>query len=136
MEPMPQYAIVVQSNDSFEATVAAMRAALAEQGFGILCEIDVSATLKKKLDAEYPKTVILGSCNPPLALRALTAAPDIATLLPCNVVVRMNGEQVEIAAINPMVMASMIAHPEIEAIAKEADKRLRKAMAVVVGESS
>lgn len=134
MEHIPHYAIVVQSNASFDATVASIRAALAEQGFGVLCEIDVSATLKKKLDADYPQTLILGACNPPLALRALTAEPDIATLLPCNVVVRMKGEQVEIAAINPMVMSMMIAHPEIEAIAKEADKRLRLAMAAVVGE--
>ncbi|MEO5364591.1 MAG: DUF302 domain-containing protein [Magnetococcus sp. DMHC-8] len=128
MTATPHYAIIAPAHTPFDDTVAAMRAALAKQGFGILCEINVSATLKQKLDADYPKTVILGACNPPLALRALTAAPDIATLLPCNVVVRMTGEQVEIAAINPLIMASMIAHPEVEAVAMEADRRLRLAM--------
>ncbi|MEO5355232.1 MAG: DUF302 domain-containing protein [Magnetococcus sp. XQGC-1] len=127
------YAIVAQSHVSFAATVEAVRAALAAQGFGILCEIDVSGTLKKKLDADYPQTVILGACNPPLALRALTAEADIATLLPCNVVIRMQGEQVEIAAINPLVMSALIAHPEVEAVAQEADKRLRAAIGSVVG---
>ncbi|MBF0401493.1 MAG: DUF302 domain-containing protein [Magnetococcales bacterium] len=129
---MPHYAIVFPSPLSFDDTVAAIRTALAAESFGILCEIDVSGTLHKKLGAEYPKTVILGACNPPLALRALTAVPDIATLLPCNVVVRMNGAQVEIAAINPIMMATMIASPEVEAVAKEADERIRRAIQAVV----
>ncbi len=133
MENMPHYAMITPSPLSFDATVEALRAALAAQGFGILCEIDVSTTLKKKMNADYPRTVILGACNPPLALRVLTAAPDIATLLPCNVVVRMTGDQVEMAAINPMVMAMMIAHPEVDAVAKEADKRLRSAIEAVAG---
>ena len=131
METMPHYAIIAQAPTSFEATVEALRTALSAQGFGVLCEIEVSNILKKKLDADYPKTVILGSCNPNLALRALTAAPDIATLLPCNVVVRMNGDQVEIAAINPSVMAMMIQHPEVDAVAQEVDKRLRAAINAV-----
>ncbi|MEO5339764.1 MAG: DUF302 domain-containing protein [Magnetococcus sp. MYC-9] len=127
-----RYAIITQAHTPFETTVEALREALAAQGFGILCEIDVSTTLKKKLDADYPRTVILGACNPPLALRALTAEPDIATLLPCNVVVRMKGDRVEIAAINPLVMSMMIDHPEVTAVAQEADKRLRAAMDAVL----
>ncbi|MBF0161750.1 MAG: DUF302 domain-containing protein [Magnetococcales bacterium] len=131
METASHYAIVVPVHTSFDATVEALRVSLAAQGFGILCEIDVSATLKKKLDVEHPRTLILGACNPPLALRALTAVPDIATLLPCNVVVRMQGDRVEIATINPAAMAQMIQHPEIDAVAQEVDKRLRAALDAV-----
>ncbi|MBF0460663.1 MAG: DUF302 domain-containing protein [Magnetococcales bacterium] len=132
MESTPHYAIVAQTHLAFDEAVTALRTALAAQGFGILCEIDVAATLRKKLEVDYPRTVILGTCNPPLALRALTAEPDLATLLPCNVVVRMRGDRVEIAAINPLVMTTLIAHPEVESVAQESDKRLRAAIAAVV----
>ncbi|MBF0180592.1 MAG: DUF302 domain-containing protein [Magnetococcales bacterium] len=129
METEPaSYAVIRQTTLSFDATVETLRNALADQGFGILCEIDVSATLKKKLDADYPKTLILGACNPPLALRALTAVPDISVFLPCNVVVRMHGAAVEVAVINPLIMAEMIHHPEIGAVAQDADARLRNVL--------
>ena len=126
-----RYAIVLQSLASFEDTVEQVRQALGQQGFGILSEIDVSATLKKKLDADYPRTLILGACNPPMALRALTAMPDISVLLPCNVVVRMNNDQVEVAVINALIMGEMMNHPEISAVAQEVDKKLRAALNVV-----
>lgn len=125
------YAIVREASRSFDATVENVRQALAEQGFGILSEIDVSATLKKKLDADHPRTLILGACNPPLALRALTAVPDISVFLPCNVVIRMHGEQVEVAVINPIIMGEMLDHPEIKAIALEAEKRLQIVLAAI-----
>ncbi|MBF0095738.1 MAG: DUF302 domain-containing protein [Magnetococcales bacterium] len=133
MDSVPHYAVVTVSPVAFDATVEAVKAALSAQGFGVMCEIDVSGTLKKKLDADTPRTLILGACNPQLALRALTAVPDIATLLPCNVVVRQQGERVEIAMINPLMMANLIAHPEVDAVATEADQRLRAAIDSVVG---
>lgn len=126
-----QYAFVKKSSLSFDATLAIVRQALEEQGFGVLCEIDVSDTLKKKLDADHPRTLILGVCNPPLALRALTAVPDISVFLPCNVVIRMNGEQVEVAMINPMVMGEMMDHPEVKAVALEAAARLQTVLSAI-----
>ncbi|MBF0184152.1 MAG: DUF302 domain-containing protein [Magnetococcales bacterium] len=132
MDTAPHYAVVTAAPAAFDATVEALKAALAAQGFGIMCEIDVSGTLKKKLDADTPRTLILGACNPHLALRAVTAAPDIATLLPCNVVVRQQGEQVEIAMVNPVMMAMLIRHPEVDAVATEADQRLRAAINAVI----
>ncbi|MEO5345759.1 MAG: DUF302 domain-containing protein [Magnetococcus sp. YQC-9] len=122
------YAMIRKTNLSFDETVETLRTALTTQGFGVLSEIDVSATLKKKLDAEYPRTLILGACNPSLALRALTAIPDISVFLPCNLVVRMDGEQVEVAVINPLVMAEMMHHSEIDAVAQDADARLRNVL--------
>jgi uncharacterized protein (DUF302 family) len=133
MDSVPHYAVVTVSPAAFDATVEAVKAALSGQGFGVMCEIDVSGTLKKKLDADTPRTLILGACNPQLALRALTAVPDIATLLPCNVVVRQQGERVEIAMVNPSMMAKLIDHPEVDAVATEADQRLRAAINSVVG---
>ncbi|MBF0310260.1 MAG: DUF302 domain-containing protein [Magnetococcales bacterium] len=106
-----------------------MRKALAEQGFGIMAEIDVATTLKNKIGAEIPATVILGACNPPLAHRALTAVPDVSVLLPCNVVVREKDGRIEVAAINPLVMVSVFRdNAELLAVAQEADSRIRKAM--------
>jgi uncharacterized protein (DUF302 family) len=75
--------------------------------------------------------LILGACNPPLALRALTAVPDISVFLPCNVVIRMHGEQVEVAVINPIIMGEMLDHPEIKAVALEAEKRLQIVLAAI-----
>ncbi|MBF0285787.1 MAG: DUF302 domain-containing protein [Magnetococcales bacterium] len=126
------YAILKPVSLGYDEAVSAIRAALAEQGFGILSEIDVAATLKKKLGVDHPPTLILGACNPPLAHRAMSAAPDIAVLLPCNVVVRVNAAGgVEIAAVDPMVMARMIDHPEVGQVALEADKKIRAALAAV-----
>lgn len=123
------YALKKTVSSDYDQTILAIKAALTEQGFGILTEIDVKATLKKKLDVDVPKTIILGACNPHLANRALHAVPDISVLLPCNVVVRENqAGVVEIAVINPEAMGQMIQHPEITEVAAEADKRLRKAL--------
>lgn len=126
-----QFAIIRESSASFDATVATLRTALAEQGFGIMSEIDVAATLKAKLGVDHPRTLILGACNPPLALRALTAVPDISVFMPCNVVVREREGKVEVAAINPPLMAMVITHPEVVAITAEAERRLRLVLEAV-----
>ncbi|MBF0194254.1 MAG: DUF302 domain-containing protein [Magnetococcales bacterium] len=110
----------VSYNGGFDAAIQATTVALQENGFGILTQIDVHSTLKKKLDVEYPRTLILGACNPKLAHRALTANPDVAVLLPCNVVVReTTSGQVEISAMDPAVLTELMDNPEIEAVADE-----------------
>lgn len=122
------YGMTVRVPGPFESTVDRVRAALQEQGFGVLTEIDVQATLRQKLDAELERYVILGACNPPLAKRALDADRDIGLLLPCNVVVRADGpDAVLVQALDPQVMVS-VAGPELKGVADEATARLRAAL--------
>lgn len=123
------YAIIKGVTTNYNETIDIVKKALAEQGFGVLTEIDIAATLKKKINVDYPRTIILGACNPPLAHRGLTAAADIAVLLPCNVVVRENQQgSVEVAAMNPMIIQQHINNPEIGSVAQEVAKRLRSAL--------
>ncbi|MBF0427795.1 MAG: DUF302 domain-containing protein [Magnetococcales bacterium] len=129
LDTTTSYALIKTVSTDFDTTITAIKAALAEQGFGILTEIDVSGTLKKKLNVETPKTLILGACNPHLAHRALQAVPNVSVFLPCNVVVRENHAGiVEIAAMNPEAMGEVINHPELSLVAKEADQRIRTAL--------
>ncbi len=110
---------------TFDDAVLAIRSALQTQGFGILTEIDVQATLKKKLGVDYPRTLILGACNPKLAHRALTAEPDVAALMPCNVVVRETTDgAVDVVAMDPLVLTELLKHPTIVAVAKDGAARL------------
>ena len=110
-----------------DATVARARveAALSEQGFGVLTEIDVAATLKKKLGKDIPPQVILGACNPVLADRALEAEASIGLLLPCNVVLRSVGKnRTVVEALDPAVMVSVTGNPALEPVAAEARAKL------------
>ena len=122
------YGISVTLDQPFDAAVAAVREALAEQGFGVLTEIDMAATLKKKLDVDIAPQVILGACNPPLAHRALQAEESIGLLLPCNVVVRGNGGAVVVEALDPQVMVGVTGNPALSAVADDAAARLRAAL--------
>ncbi|GAB0056394.1 hypothetical protein SIID45300_00700 [Candidatus Magnetaquicoccaceae bacterium FCR-1] len=126
------HALKKKVSTDYDTTIGAIKAALAEQGFGILTEIDVAATLKKKLDVDTPRAIILGACNPKLAHRAMSLVPDVSVFLPCNVVVRENnGGEVEIAALNPETMGQMIANPGLVEVADEANKRIRAAIDAV-----
>jgi uncharacterized protein (DUF302 family) len=123
------YGMTIRVPGPFESTVDRVRAALREQGFGVLTEIDVRATLRQKLDAELEPYVILGACNPPLAKRALDADRDIGLLLPCNVVVRADGpDAVLVQALDPQVMVSVTGRAELKDVADEATARLRAAL--------
>ena len=113
----------------FSEAVARVRAALAGQGFGVLTEIDVTATLKAKLGQQIEDYVILGACNPPLAHRALAADRSIGLLLPCNVVVRAAGTGTIVEALDPQIMATLTGRPELKPVADEAARRLATALA-------
>ena len=113
----------------YEAAVEKVTAALKEEGFGVLTTIDVKDTLKKKLDVDFRKYVILGACNPPLAYKTLQAETEIGLLLPCNVIVYENDEgKSVVSAIDPLMMVSIIDNPTLEEIAKEVSAKLRHAI--------
>lgn len=113
----------------YDETVAATRAALAEQGFGVLTEIDIKATLKAKLDVDVPAQVILGACRPSLAHQALQTNPSIAALLPCNVVVREVDGGCVVEALDPQVMMSVAGETEaLREVATDASVRVRTAL--------
>lgn len=115
---------------AFEEAVAAITAAIKQQGFGVLTEIDVRATLKQKLDIEVPPYVILGACNPPLAYNALQREWDLGLLLPCNVIVYANDDGTcTIRIVDPLKMLAVVGNPALNAIAAEANMRLRAALA-------
>ncbi len=115
----------------FAEVVSRTREALADQGFGVLTEIDVQATMKAKLDEDMEPFLILGACNPPLAHRAINAQPVIGVLLPCNVVVRQQDETVLVEAVNPMGMMQVAGDPALDEVAGEAAARLAKALDAV-----
>ncbi|MCX2180810.1 DUF302 domain-containing protein [Streptomyces sp. SKN60] len=130
------YGIPVTLDLPFADAVDRVRAALAEQGFGILTEIDVQATLKAKIGADIEDYLILGACNPPLAHRALEADRHIGLLLPCNVVVRSaDGEpgRTVVEAMDPQLMVSVTGRPELAPVAEEAGARLRAALGSLTG---
>lgn len=114
---------------TFDEAVEAITAALKEQGFGVLTEIDVRATLKKKLDVDFLPYVILGACNPPLAYKALQTERELGLLLPCNVIVYDNGDGTStVSVIDPLQMVSVTNNPDLEPIAVDANARLRMAL--------
>lgn len=126
---VPTYAISAIVHGSFDDTLSATRQALADQGFGVLTEIDMRATLRAKLDVDIAPQVILGACRPPLAYAALQAEPTIGLLLPCNVVVRAADDgTILVQALNPDTMVSMTGNPNLASVATDARVRLTAAL--------
>ncbi|WP_405653408.1 DUF302 domain-containing protein [Streptomyces sp. NBC_00019] len=123
-----RYDRTVHLDTDFATTVERVREALAEQGFGILTEIDVTATLKAKLDHDMEDYVILGACNPPLAHRALEVDRSIGLLLPCNVVVRSDGAGTVVQALAPNTMVALTELDALRPVAEEATQRLDAAL--------
>lgn len=116
----------VKLQTDYETALQKVTDALKAEGFGVLTEIDVKATLKKKLDVDFRPYKILGACNPPLAYRALTAAPEVGLLLPCNVTVAQADDGVEVSLVDPISMLGFVAHPDLEPFAEEARQRLAR----------
>lgn len=127
-----QYGMFTTTQRPYEEALAAMKAALKEQGFGVLTEIDVKATLAEKLGVEFRRYDIIGACNPPLAHKALSTELDIGLLLPCNVIVYEadDGGSV-VAALDPEGMMNMTGNPALKAVAEEAKARLQRALDAV-----
>lgn len=122
------YGRTVLIEGTVDDAIPKVKEALKAEGFGVLTEIDVQATLREKIGEETPPYVILGACNPRLAHRALQAEPALGLLLPCNVVVRAHGAGVEVSAIDPQVMVGLATSPEIPSIADEAGRLLDAAL--------
>jgi uncharacterized protein (DUF302 family) len=134
---MADFGMSVRVDAPLDQALERTRAALADQGFGILTEIDVAATLKAKLDVEVPPQVILGACNAPLARQGLQIEPDLGLLLPCNVVVRTDDNgQTLVSALNPELMVSVPDRPELEPIAADAKTRLQNALRTVADQGT
>jgi uncharacterized protein (DUF302 family) len=118
------YTLRTVTESSFDEAVGRVRQQLTAEGFGVLCEIDVQATLKQKLGVEREPYLILGPCNPPLAHAALEAEPELGVLLPCNVVVYQQQGQTHIAAVDAEQMLSIVGNDELAATADEVRRRL------------
>lgn len=118
------YGRTITLDSPYTETVARVRDALAGQGFGVLTEIDVAATMQAKLGKQLEDYVILGACNPPLALQALDAERSLGLLLPCNVVVRASDAGTIVEILDPQVMVTVTDRPELTAVADEAARRL------------
>ena len=114
-------------NFSFDEAIQKVTEELKKEGFGVLTEIDVKETLKKKLDVEFRKYRILGACNPPLAYKALQTEDNIGVMLPCNVIVQEKDDStVQVSAINPMVAMQSVGNPALGEVAKTVSQKLQK----------
>ncbi len=126
---MADYGISVNLGIPYKQAVEAAKEALKAEGLGVLTEIDVKATLKKKLDVDFRKYIILGACNPSLAHKALQTERNIGLLLPCNVIVYEDGGGSVVSAIAPMEAMAVVDNPELEPIAEQVSEKLRRVIA-------
>ncbi|PIS04678.1 MAG: hypothetical protein COT81_05140 [Candidatus Buchananbacteria bacterium CG10_big_fil_rev_8_21_14_0_10_42_9] len=123
---MSSYGITKKVNYNFKEAIDKTIDALKSQGFGILTDIDVTRTLKEKLDVKFNNYRILGACNPPRAHKALQIEEEVGLLLPCNVIVYQNDEGVFVSALNPKVAFSLVDNQKLEPIALEVEKIMKK----------
>lgn len=128
-----QYAYQVELALPYEQAVEMVTAALKAEGFGVLTEIDVKATLKQKLDVDFRKYVILGACNPPLAHKALSIERNIGLLLPCNVIVYEVDDGSVVGILDPISMMDVTDNPDLDPVANEAQERLKRVAAALKG---
>jgi uncharacterized protein (DUF302 family) len=127
MEKVKEYAFTTILDTSYEDAISKVTNALKQEGFGVLTEIDVKETLKKKLGVDFRKDVILGACNPPYAHRTLQADPDVGLLLPCNVIVYETDDgKAYVSAINPVSALEVIKNEKLRKIAEEVSEKLRR----------
>jgi uncharacterized protein (DUF302 family) len=132
METIKEYSFSTVLDASYEDAVFRVTDALKEEGFGVLTEIDVKATLKKKLGVDFRKYVILGACNPPYAHRTLQADLDVGLLLPCNVIVyETDDKKAYVSAFNPVSALEVIKNQELRKIAEEVSEKLKRVLAKV-----
>ena len=126
---MPSYTLSTTLHLPYDATVDEVREGLADQGFGVLTEIDLAGTLKTKIDADIPAQVILGACRPVLAHAAVQAEPSVGLLLPCNVVVRsLDDDTTLVEALDPAVMVTLTDNQDLSTVATDAGARLAAAL--------
>lgn len=128
------YGFGAKSKLSYAEAVEQTKAALKEEGFGVLCEIDVKKTMKEKLDVDFRPYVILGACNPPLAHRALSSELDLGLLLPCNVVIYDEEGGAVVKAMDPEPVLGMVGNPELSPVAAEVKARMQRVVAKVTGQ--
>lgn len=131
MSVKTKYAFGKTVSLGFDQAVSRVTEELAKQGFGVLSEIDVAATLHKKLGLEMAPYRILGACNPQFAHKALQAEPEIGALLPCNVVVRVADGKTRVDVMDPEAVLQLVERPEVESIAKEVRGRLERVLAAL-----
>lgn len=133
IEQSTDYGISTAVDLEYGQAVERTKEELANEGFGVLSEIDIAATLKKKLDVDFRPYVILGACNPPLAHRALTAERDLGLLLPCNVIVYAadEGGGSVVAAMDPEAALELTGNPEVREVATDVKARLRRVLEAV-----
>jgi uncharacterized protein (DUF302 family) len=125
------YTLTAGTSASFDDTVERVRTELKHEGFGVLCEIDVQATLREKLGVETEPYLILGACNPPYAHRALQLEEDLGALLPCNVVVYEHDRETHVSAVDPVAMLGIVGNPSLDPVAAEIRARLERAVEAV-----
>ena len=123
---MSEIGFRIELTSNFEDAIAKATTALKQEGFGVLTTIDVQATLKQKLDADFRRYVILGACNPALAHRALNTDLDVGLLLPCNVIVYEHEGGSVVSIVDPLSMLGVIANPALESVANEARVKLQR----------
>lgn len=125
-ETIPEYASRTLLDLPYEQAIEKVTSALKEEGFGVMTEIDVQATLKQKLDVDFRKYMILGACNPSLAHEALKVENEIGLLLPCNVIVYEDDGKSVVSIIDPVSMFGVVKNPDLDSVAEEARARLQR----------